>query len=355
MPRKSVPTIQDVAREAGVSQSTVSSVLNHRFNQTSPETRDRILEVARRLDYHPNAMAAALRRRSTRTIGVVITNILNPFYTAVVRGVQDEARRAGYTTILGNTDDDPEQERQILLAFRAKQVDGMVVVTTGSRNDTIQQVSASGVPVVLVDTVDPSLKLDTIRVDNEAASVNAVNYLLDLGHTRIAIVSGLTTGVPSRAGRLTGFLKAQSARGIEVPKGYRQILSTSVENGRLAANRLIDLPHPPTAVVVANTFLAIGALQAFHQRGLRIPQDISFLMFDDPDWTTLYEVGITTVSQPVHDIGVRAFQLIEARIKRKAAAAPPQEVIFPTTLIVRQSCAPPPLWSKPPGLPGRHS
>ena len=121
MKQKAVPTIQDVAREAGVSPSTVSNVLNRRWRQTSKETRERILEVARKLNYHPNAMAAALRRRSTRTIGVIVTSILNPFYTAVVRGIQDEARRHGYTTILGNTDDDPEQEREMLNALRAKQ------------------------------------------------------------------------------------------------------------------------------------------------------------------------------------------------------------------------------------------
>jgi LacI family transcriptional regulator len=338
---KPVPTIQDVAREAGVSASTVSNVLNRRSRQTSPETCERILAVAGRLNYQPNAMAAALRRRTTRTIGVVVTNILSPFFTAVVRGVQDQARAAGYTTILGNTDDDPEQEREILTTFRAKQVDGMIVVTAGGNHQTIQQVHDSGVPVVLVDRGDPALALDTVRVDNEAAAENAVNYLLDLGHRRIAIISGLTTGVPTRAGRLTGYLRAQAARGIDVREGYRQIVVSSIENGRLAAERLLDRPEPPTAMVPTNTFLAIGAIRAIRQRGLRIPGDISFLMFDDPDWATIPEASFTTVAQPIQEIAARAFELLDARMKHKRPAAPPQDVIFPTSLIVRDSCAAP--------------
>ena len=189
---KSVPTIQDVAREAGVSPSTVSNVLNRRWRQTSKETRERILEVARRLNYQPNAMAAALRRRSTRTIGLIVTSVLNPFYTAVVRGIQDEARRHGYTTILGNTDDDPEQERDMLNTLRAKQVDGMLIVTTGGCHETIQHVSDLGVPIVMVDRGDPALNLDAVGVDNVQAAENAVGYLIGLGHRRIAIVGGLT-------------------------------------------------------------------------------------------------------------------------------------------------------------------
>jgi LacI family transcriptional regulator len=336
---KSVPTIQDVARESGVSPSTVSNVLNRRWTQTSKETRDRILEVARRLNYQPNAMAAALRRRSTRTIGLIVTSVLNPFYTAVVRGAQDEARRHGYITVLGNTDDDPEQEREMLNTFRAQQVDGIMVVTTGGCHDTIQQVSELGVPIVMVDRGDPGLDLDTVGVDNTQAAENAVNYLIGLGHRRIAVVGGLTSGVPTRAHRLQGYLKALAAANIPAPESYREILATSVENGTAAASRLLDLPEPPTAIVAMNTFMAIGAIKEIQRRGLAMPDDVSFLMFDDPEWAALHTPGITTVSQPIQEIGARAFQLLEARMLNNNSGGR-EEVLFPTTLIIRGSCGP---------------
>jgi LacI family transcriptional regulator len=336
---KSVPTIQDVAREAGVSPSTVSNVLNRRWRQTSKETRERILEVARRLNYQPNAMAAALRRRSTRTIGVIVTSILNPFYTAVVRGIQDEARRNGYTTILGNTDDDPEQEREMLNTLRAKQVDGILIVTTGECHETIQQVNELGVPIVMVDRGDPALNLDAVGVDNVQAAEDAVRYLIGLGHRRIAIVSGLTTGVPTRAHRLQGYVKALTAAGLPTPEEYQQCLATSVESGSAAAARLLDLPEPPTAIMATNTFLSMGVIREIHRRELKMAEDISFMMFDDPEWASLHTPGITTVGQPIQEIGARAFQLLEARmLKRKTGDR--EESIFPTTLILRGSCGP---------------
>lgn len=337
--KKSAPTIQDVAREAGVSASTVSNVLNRRWRQTSKETRDRIIEVARRLNYQPNAMAAALRRRSTRTIGLIVTSVLNPFYTAVVRGIQDEARRHGYTTILGNTDDDPEQEREMLNILRAKQVDGILIVTTGGCHDTIQHVSDLGVPVVLVDRGDPALNLDAVGVDNVQAAETAVGHLIDLGHRRIAIVSGLTTGVPTRAHRLQGYLKALAAAGLPAPVEYQQIVATSVESGSLAAARLFDLPQPPTAILATNTFLSIGVIHEIHRRNLRMPGDVSFIMFDDPEWASLHRPGITTIAQPILEIGASAFQLLEARMHKKKTG-PREAVTFPTSLVVRGSCGP---------------
>jgi DNA-binding LacI/PurR family transcriptional regulator len=317
----------------------VSNVLNRRWRQTSKETRERILEVARRLNYQPNAMAAALRRRTTRTIGVIVTSILNPFYTAVVRGIQDEARRNGYTTILGNTDDDPEQEREMLNTLRAKQVDGILIVTTGECHETIQQVNDLGVPIVMVDRGDPALNLDAVGVDNVQAAEDAVRYLIGLGHRRIAIVSGLTTGVPTRAHRLQGYVKALTAADLPTPEEYQQCLATSVESGSAAAGRLLDLPEPPTAIMATNTFLSMGVIREIHRRELKMAEDISFMMFDDPEWASLQTPGITTVGQPIQEIGARAFQLLEARMLKKKTGDR-EEAIFPTTLILRGSCGP---------------
>jgi LacI family transcriptional regulator len=339
--KKRAPTIQDVAREAGVSPSTVSNVLNRRWKQTSRETRERILKVARELNYQPNTLAASLRRRSTRTVGVVLTSVLNPFNTAVLRGIQDAARAAGYTIIVGNTDYDAGAEREVLAALRARQVDGMLVITNGGTNDLLTDIHESGVPVVLADRGDPNLALDTVRVDNEGAAQLAVEHLLSLGHSRVAIVSGLTTGVPTRAGRLVGYQRALTQRGIPLREEYQVVIPTSIENGHAAADALMDLEEPPTALFVANTFLAIGVLRRLRERGLHLPGDLSFLMFDDPDWATATTPALTTVSQPTQDIGARAFELLEHRMKHKREREP-RTVILPTSLVIRESCGPPP-------------
>lgn len=337
---KSVPTIQDVAREAGVSPATVSNVLNGRWRQTSAATRERILEVARRLNYRPNAMAAALRTRRTRTVAVVFTNILNPFYTAVLRGIQDEARSAGYSIVLANSDDSPELEREAIASFRAQQVDGLIITTTGENDDMLRTLSETGVPAVLVDRGDPELHLDTVRVDNVAAAREAVEYLLQLGHRQVAIISGLTTGVPTRAGRLTGYRQALHHAGLVSPAAYEQIWPTSVENGRLAAAALLSLPQPPTAIFVANTFLALGALALIRERGIDVPGEISLVIFDDPDWAPVMNPPITAVAQPTRELGATAFKLLEARLSRKRGAKV-EDVVLPTSLQIRASCAPP--------------
>jgi DNA-binding LacI/PurR family transcriptional regulator len=337
---QSVPTIQDVAREAGVSPATVSNVLNGRWKQTSPATRERILEVAKRLNYRPNAMAAALRTRRTRTIGVVFTNIVNPFYTDVLRGIQDEARRAGYTIVLANSDDSPELEREAVATFRAQQVDGMIITTTGENDELLRSLHETGVPTVLVDRGDPELRLDTVRVDNISSSRAAVEYLIRLGHQRIAIISGLTTGVPTRAGRVTGYQQALLAAGIPLRPEYEHIIATSVDHGKQVAASLLDLPEPPTAIFAANIFLAIGALQTIRDRELKVPDDISFLMFDDPAWSRIANPPITAIAQPTHRLGARAFQLLETRFRRKRGADP-EDIVLQTALHIRHSCSAP--------------
>ncbi|MCC6586908.1 MAG: LacI family DNA-binding transcriptional regulator [Bryobacterales bacterium] len=336
----SVPTIQDVAREAGVSPATVSNVLNGRWKQTSPATRERILEVAKRLNYRPNAMAAALRTRRTRTVAVVFTNILNPFYTAVLRGIQDEARRAGYTIVLANSDDSPDVERESLSTFRAQQVDGLIITTTGENDELLKTLPETGVPTVLVDRGDPELHLDTVRVDNVSAARAAVEYLIRLGHRRIAIISGLTTGAPTRAGRVEGYHQALEAAGIARAEEYEQILPSSVENGRAAAGTLLNLPDPPTALFAANTFLAIGAMECIRERGIQVPQQLSFLMFDDPEWSRIADPPITAVSQPTHRLGALAFQLLEARLRKKRPLKT-EDIVLPTSLHIRRSCSTP--------------
>jgi DNA-binding LacI/PurR family transcriptional regulator len=317
----------------------VSNAFNHRLLRISEVTRQRILAVAAQLNYTPNAMASGLRSRRTHTVGLVVTNVLNPFYTGMVRAVQDAARAAGYSVILGNTDDDPAQEREMIALFRSKQVEGILLVTTGGNERLIREVKLSGTPIVLVDRGDPKLKLDTVRVDNEKSAEEAVAHLIRTGHRRIGLISGPAAGVPTRAGRLRGYENALRNSGLEVDAAYEKLTTTAPANGYEAATELLRRDPPPTALFVTNTFLAVGALEAVQQAGLRVPLDISFLMFDDPDWARLVVPPITSVAQPVKEIGEKAFALLIERIRGRRR--PVSEIVLPTRLEIRRSCAAP--------------
>lgn len=338
MVKNQVIRIEDVARKAGVSPASVSNAFNHRWARISPETRNRIFAVAARLNYTPNAAASSLRNRRTRSIGTVVTNILNPFYTAVVRAIQDAARRVGYSVIVCNTDDNVKQEQEMLQVLRAKQIDGLLLVTAGS-NPQLKEALSAGTPVVLLDRHHPSLHLDTVRVDNEAAAREAIEYLILLGHRRIGLLSGPAVGIPTRLARIDGYNAALKQSRIATHERYRKLVATDAESGFRATRELLSLRHPPTALFVANTCLAVGALDAIHRSGLRIPADISFLMFDDPDWGRLLTPPVTAVAQPTQRIGQAAFDLLWERLE--GATGPPKEVVIATQFMLRSSCGDP--------------
>jgi DNA-binding LacI/PurR family transcriptional regulator len=338
MADKTLVRIEDVAREAGVSPASVSNAFNRRLARISPKTRQRILAVAARLNYTPNAAASSLRSRRTHAIGAVVTNILNPFYTSVVRGIQDAARHSGYSVFVCNTDDDASQEHEMLQLLRAKQVDGLLLVATGA-NRRLRQLVSSGIPIVLLDRKQVSLHLDTVRIDNETASHQAVEYLFGLGHRRIALLSGPAHGISTRMGRIAGYDTALAQNDIRPREEYKRQVPTDTESGARATRQLLDLRDPPTALFVTNTFLAIGALAAIQERGLRIPADLSFLMFDDPEWAKLVKPQITSIAQPTMEIGRAAFELLRSRLKGENG--PPQEVVLATKFMLRESCAAP--------------
>jgi DNA-binding LacI/PurR family transcriptional regulator len=339
MAHKTPVRIEDVAREAGVSPSSVSNAFNRRLARISPETRARILAIAARLNYTPNAAASSLRSRRTHAIGAVVTNILNPFYTAVVRGIQDAAGKAGYSVFVCNTDDDPAQEREVLRLLSAKQVDGLLLVTTGA-NRKLRQMVSHGMPVVLLDRKVEALKLDTVLINNEGAAQGAVEYLIGLGHERVGLLSGPARGIATRQGRIAGYNAALAANRIRSRDEYTKEVPTNAESGSQATLQLLDLPDPPTALFVTNTFLAVGALAALQKRGFEIPRDISFLMFDDPDWARVLKPAVTVIAQPTVEIGRSAFELLRSRLKGEKG--PPRSIVLDTRFVLRESCAPPP-------------
>jgi LacI family transcriptional regulator len=334
-----VVTIKDVAREAGVSLGTASQAVRGRPG-VREATRRRVLDAAARLRYQPSALARGLVTRRTHTIGLLISDIANPFFIRAVRAVEDLAQENGYNLILCNTDEAPAKEAQYLQVLMEKRVDGIVLATTAGRRTAIREIRYRRVPLVLFDRELPGVAADTVKVDGVLGGRLAAEHLLGLGHRRIGIIHGplqRSTG----AERLQGYLDA--LRGAGVPPAAELIREGNFkqDSGRELARQLLALPDPPTALFCTNNLMTVGALQTVRERGLCIPADLSLIGYDDMEWWTLTDPPLTTVGQPVYELGREAMRLLLRQIARPSRRRAERVVLKPE-LIVRESCAAPP-------------
>ena len=325
-------TIREVARAAGVSQATAARVLGG-YGYASPGARERVGRSAAHLGYTPNAVARALVARATMAVGLVVGDIQNPFFAGCARGLADVLEPAGYTVLLANADEDAGRERSALDALRARRVDGLVVVPApGARLDEIVE---AGVPVVQLDRAVRGVRADAVMVDNGAASARAVDHLLELGHRRIGLVSD-SPQISSSAERIAGYRRALRRAGAGPDPGLESIGGSTQADGRRSAPALLSRSDRPTAIFTANNFMTVGSLLAMRDVGLRAPEDVALVGFDDLDWTTLVEPGVTVVAQPVADLGRAAGERLLARMR--GDDGPPRRIRLPTTLVVRASC-----------------
>jgi LacI family transcriptional regulator len=346
-----VVTIKDVAREAGVSVGTASQAL-----RASPAvreaTRKRVLAVAKRLRYQPSAVARGLVTRRTHTVGLLISDIANPFFIRAVRAVEDVAQENGYTVILCNTDEDPAKEMQYLRVLMEKRVDGIILATTAGSLRSVRDVRWRRVPLVLFDRELSGIATDTVKVDGVLGGRLATQHLLDLGHRRIAIIHGpvvRSTG----AERLQGYLEALKAAGIRPIPALIREGNFKQDSGRELARQLLHVSPAPTALFCTNNLMTVGALQTLGERGIRIPKDLSLVGYDDMEWWTLTHPPLTTVGQPVYDLGREAMRLLLEQIGAKGRRRP-QRVVLKPELLVRDSCGPPP-HTRTTGNPRRRS
>lgn len=326
-------TMKDVAKRAGVSATTVSHVINKtRF--VSKDVKARVLRAMEELSYQPNAIARSLKTRATQTIGLIISDIANPFFTGLVRGVEDVANSKGYNLILCNTDEKPEKERMYIHVLMQKQVDGIIMTPTGGNREYIAGLVKKGFPLVFVDRYLEDVEAPAVLVDNEEGACQAVEHLIMLGHTRIAIITGLrrTTIVD----RLKGYERALEKHGLVIDLGLIKAGSSSVDGGFEATLELLALDPRPTAIFPTNNLMTIGAMRALQSRGIRCPEDIAVVGFDDFEWASAFRPFFTTVSQPVYDEGKTAAEVLIAQMKgRKVAAG---RTVLKSTLNVRESC-----------------
>ena len=341
-------TIKDVAREAGVSLGTASQAL-----RDSPAVRDatrhRVLAVAKRLRYQPSALARGLVTRRTHTVGLLISDIANPFFIRAVRAVEDVAQKNGYNVILCNTDEDPTKETQYLRVLVEKRVDGIILATTAGSLQAVRDVRWRRIPLVLFDRELPRVPIDTVKVDSVLGGRLATEHLLGLGHRRIAIIHGpvvRSTG----AERLRGYLLALRAAGLRPEPALIREGNFKQDSGRELARKLLELSPPPTALFCTNNLMTVGAIQTLQERGVRIPADLSLVGYDDMEWWMLTHPPLTTVGQPVYDLGREAMRLLLSQIESNSRRRP-QRVILKPELLTRESCGPPPPTT--PGEPRR--
>jgi LacI family transcriptional regulator len=333
-----MPTLHDVARVASVSIATVSATLNQTA-YVSPALQERVRKAVTEVGYHPDAIARSLKTRTTKTLGLIISDISNPFFTSVIRGIEDVANARGYTLVLCNTDERLEKEQAYVQLLRSRRVDGVIMAPVGGAEDYIDFESAVGAPVVFIDRRVPA-RADVVVVDNAHGAREVIRYLLDLGHRRIGVITGLPK-ISTSEERLAGYQDALREAGLSADPALRKVGDSRLEGGYQAAQELIAMASRPTAIFATNNLMAIGLMRAVAERGLRCPNDISVACFDDFEWASVFHPRLTTVAQPTYEMGSKAAEFLLARL-----TGPPiddtQECVLTPTLVIRDSCAAPP-------------
>nr|AGU11656.1 Periplasmic binding protein-like domain [uncultured organism] len=321
-------TMKDVAELAGVSITTVSHVVNS-TRSVAPETRARVLAAVEQTGYTGDAIARSLVTGGTRTLGVAISLVANAYFAELLQAVEHEITRSGYTLVLADTHDDPETEKAAVRMLRSRRVDGLIL--TPSPGVTVQDVRQLGIPVVLVDRLTTAQNVDQVGPENIYATSGLVQHLASVGHRRIGMISG-AEGIATNTERVLGYRLGLGRSRLT----WDGDLVVSGEPARTALGRLLSLPSPPTAVVAGNNVVLSGVLHECRARGVKVGRELAVVGYDDVEWAELVDPPVTTVAQPVAEMGRTAVRMLMARIEDPDR--PPTTERLATTLMHRNSC-----------------
>ena len=302
-------TIYDVAREAGVSMATVSRVVNGNPN-VKPSTRKKVLSAIEQLGYRPNAVARGLASKRTTTVGVVIPDIASPFFAELARGIDDVASMYKYNIILCDSDGKLERELHLTNTLLEKQMDGIIFMGREITEEHMQIFTTSAVPIVLAGTKDPTGQLPSVDISHFDAGYDATNFLLNEGHTRIAMVTGPLVDPLAGMRRFEGYKKALNEKGISLKDSYVYNGDYRYESGLSAAKQFLSLIERPTAVFCASDEMAVGVIHGVQDRGLKVPENVEVVGFDNIRLAEMVRPRLTTVMQPMYDIGAVAMRLL---------------------------------------------
>jgi LacI family transcriptional regulator len=329
-------TMQDVAKRAGVSAMTVSRVVNGREGVDS-ETQRRVEETIRALDFVPNRIARGLVSQKTQTIGLIVPDVVNPFFAPVVRGAESAARKAGYRVLLCNSEGDLRLEREYIDDLVAHRVEGLLLAPASDRSrSSILSLLRGGFPLVLIDRTLPNADCDLIVSDSANGARRLVEHLIAVGHREIAHVTDAEDTSTGRE-RLRGYREALEAAGI--PFQSELVIQTTVDRigGYRAAQEILARVPLPTAVFTVNNMTAVGAMEALRERGLSVPKDRGLVCFDDVEHLAVLSPFLTVIDQPAETFGSLGAQLLLERMSGKASSRP-RRIVLQTDLIVRESC-----------------
>lgn len=326
-------SIKDVARAADVSTATVSRVLADKPHVRG-EVRERVMAVVETLGYRPNRIARNLRSRQSNVIGLIISDIENPFFQQVSRAVEDTAHVQGYSVMLCNNDENPEKEKRYLGLLRDENVAGVILSPTRQTADNFTETSGLDMPMVVIDRRVSNAEVDNVLIDNVQSTHTIVTHLIEHGYRRIGGIFGIgsTTGRERRE----GFVRALNDKYLQPSPELIKYTNPREADGFHTTLKLLELPHPPDAIFTSNSLLAAGALRALRESSKRIPEEVALASFDETTWAKLVVPSLTVIEQPTYEIGRTATELLLKRIQDPTRSH--REVILKARLINRQSC-----------------
>ena len=326
--------LKDIASEAGVSVATVSRVFTN-ARPVSDDLRERVLATAARNGYQPNLLARSLRTSRTFVFGVIVPSITDPFFAPIARAIEEVAYAEGYCVSISSSDGDVLKERLHVEALHRRRVDGAIIKVADMHRTDLSMLIESGTPIVLIDRLLQGQSLDTVTVDTRQGARSAVDYLIHRGYHRIATLAG-PQHVSTAIHKLEGYRQAHLDHGLAVDESLIAYGDYTEASGRDLGRRLLDLQAPPDAFLVANNEMTYGFFTVLRERGLRVPQQVGLIGFDDAKWTAIAVPPMTVVEQPAQDVGRTAVELLLDRLR--LPERPAQSRILPTRLVIRGSC-----------------
>lgn len=330
-------TLKNIADRLDVSVSTVSRVLNGKSDRyrISKETQELILSAAKELDYTPNQVARGLRLKRTNTIGYIIPDISNPFFAGIAKSVEKSARKLGYSIILCDSEENTEIEENLVQLMLDRKVDGLIISPVGLEVSHLINIQQRKIPIVLLDRYFPDLNIPFVTSDNYQGSLEAITMLIENGHKRIACIQGLKNTSPNND-RVKGYIDAHKKHELTVDKNLIVGDSFGEENGYIETKLLLQQNNTPTAIFAVSNLISLGAIRAIAEEGLKIPDDVSMISFDDQPYSRFLSTPMTTVSQQSTQIGQIAIKLLIDQIESNRQLDP-KGIFLPTKLIVRDS------------------
>jgi LacI family repressor for deo operon, udp, cdd, tsx, nupC, and nupG len=325
--------MRDIAKMANVSPTTVSRVLR-KPDLVSEETREKVLEIIKELNYQPHMIASQFRTKKTKTIIVVIPDISEPFFAQVLRGIEHTAVKHGYKVLLGDTENNVQREKQFIDLLFQKQADGMILLTARLERENLLQIS-NQFPIVLVCEYSEGLDIPTVFIDNISSARKITEHLIKIGHKRIAHITGPMDVIISQD-RLRGYQQAMMSHDLQIEPAYIQEGSQGLQSGYNQMIRLLSLEHPPTAVFVFNDEMAIGAIKAIKDNRMIVPDDIAITAFDNLEISSLLEPSLTTIDQPKYEMGKKAMILLLKLLNGENLNQ--KKYVMQDKLIIRESC-----------------